>query len=301
MLGATKSIGGKAVELRKLGVWCFIDALTPAQLTELAQHTERLGYGALWYVEAFGYESFSLGSFLLNQTETLIIAAGIANIYARDATTMKQGQHSLAKFSGGRFLLGIGVSHRPLVEDVRGHHYGRPIATMHAYLDAMEKATAIAPALEDLPPIVLAALGPKMTELATARTAGALSYNVTPQHTAWAREIIGPDKWLCVEQKVLLVNDPTKAREIARQAMAVYIPLPNYRNNWLRLGYSEADLANGGSDRFLDAMVAWGDESAIQQRIQEHLDAGASHVCIQPLNPEGHPMPDLNALAAFAP
>jgi hypothetical protein len=110
----------------------------------------------------------------------------------------------------------MGVSHRPLVEGVRGHHYGRPIATMRAYLDAMEKATAIAPALEDPPPTVLAALGPKMTELATARTAGALSYNVTPQHTARAREIIGPDKWLCVEQKVLLVNNPTNAREIAR-------------------------------------------------------------------------------------
>jgi alkanesulfonate monooxygenase SsuD/methylene tetrahydromethanopterin reductase-like flavin-dependent oxidoreductase (luciferase family) len=133
-------------------VWCFTDALTPAQLKELAQHTERLSYGALWYVEAFGYESFSLGGFLLNQTETLIIAAGIANIYARDATAMKQGQHSLAKFSGGRFLLGMGVSHRPLVEDVRGHHYGRPIATMRAYLDAMEKATAVVPALEDPPP-----------------------------------------------------------------------------------------------------------------------------------------------------
>jgi probable F420-dependent oxidoreductase len=290
------------VELRKLGVWCFTDALTPAQLRELAQHTERLGYGALWYVEAFGYESFSLGSFLLKQTETLIIAAGIANIYARDATAMKQGQHSLAKFSGGRFLLGMGVSHRPLVEDLRGHHYGRPIATMRAYLDAMERVTALAPELEDPPPpMVLAALGPKMMELATARTAGALSYNVTPQHTAQAREVIGPDKWLCVEQKILLVQDPTKAREIARQTLAFYMPLPNYRNNWRRLGFSEAELANGGSDRFLDAMVAWGDESVIQQRIQEHFDAGANHVCIQPLNPEGHPMPDLNALAAFAP
>src|SRR5687768_14362785 len=120
-------------------------------------------------------------------------------------------------------------------------------------------------------PTVLAALGPKMTELATARAAGALSYNVTPQHTARAREIIGPDKWLCVEQKVLLVNDPTKAREIARQAMAFYMPLPNYRNNWLRLGFTEEDLADGGSDPFLDAMVAWGDAEALQKRVQAHF------------------------------
>jgi probable F420-dependent oxidoreductase len=155
--------------------------------------------------------------------------------------------------------------------------------------------------LEESPPTVLAALGPKMTELASARTTGALPYNVTPEHTAWAREIIGPSKWLCVEQRILLVQDPARAREIARQTLAFYMPLPNYRNNWRRLGFSEDDLANGGSDRLLDAMVAWGDESAIQQRIQEHFDAGASHVCIQALDPDGQPMPDLNALAAFAP
>ena len=172
---------------------------------------------------------------------------------------------------------------------------------MGAYLDAMEKVTAVAPALEEPPPTVLAALGPKMTEMGAARTAGVLTYNVTPEHTARAREVVGLDKWLCVEQKVLLVSDPGKAREVARQTLAVYMPLPNYRNNWLRLGFSEDDLADGGSDRFLDAMVAWGNESVIQQRIQEHLDAGASHVCIQPLHPEGQPLPDLNALTAFAP
>ncbi len=293
--------GGESVELGKLGVWNFTDTLNPAQLTELAQHTERLGYGTLWYVEAFGYESFSLGSFLLNQTESLVIASGISNIYGRDATAAKQAQHSLTKFYGGRFLLGLGVSHAPLVEDLRGHQSGRPLPRMRSYLDGMEQAGAAAPVLDEAPPTVLAALGPKMTELARARTAGALSYNVTPEHTAQSREILGPDKWLCVEQKVLLVSDPSKAREVARQALALYMPLPNYRNNWLRLGFSETELADGGSDRFLDAMVVWGDDSAIKQRIQEHLDAGASHVCIQALHPEGLPLPDLNALAALAP
>ena len=140
-----------------------------------------------------------------------------------------------------------------------------------------------------------------MTALAGARTAGAFPYNVTPEHTARAREIIGPDKWLCVEQMVLLVKDPTKAREVARQTMAFYLPLPNYRNNWRRQGFSEEDLAGGGSHRFLDAMVAWGDESAIRQRLQAHFDSGASHVCIQALHPDGQPLPDFNALAALAP
>ena len=289
------------MELGKLGVWCFTDPLTPAQLTELAQQTERLGYSALWYPEALSYESFSLGSFLLHETKTLIIATGIANIYARDATTAKWGQHTLAKLSGGRFLLGLGVSHVPLVEDLRGHRSGKPLATMRAYLDAMDKAAATAPPLEDPPPTVLAALGPGRTVLAAARTAGAMPYNVTPEHTARSRALLGPDKWLCVEQKILLVQDPAKAREVARQTMAFYMPLPNYRNNWLRLGFSEDDLADGGSNRFLDAMVAWGGKSAIQKRIQEHFEAGASHVCIQALHPDGQPRPDLNALAALAP
>ncbi len=289
------------MELGKLGVFCFTDPLTPAQLTELGQRTERLGYAVLWYPEVLSYESFALGRRLLQQTTALIIATGIANIYARDATTAKQGQHTLATLSGGRFVLGLGVSHVPLVQDARGHQYRAPVATMRAYLDAMDKAAAIAPPLQEPPPTVLAALGPQMTALAAARTAGAFPYNVTPAHTARARAIVGPDKWLCVEQKVLLVTDPTKAREVARQTMAFYIPLANYRNNWLRLGFSEEDLADGGSDRFLDAMVAWGDASALQQRVQEHFDAGASHVCIQALRPDGHPLPDWDALAALAP
>jgi probable F420-dependent oxidoreductase len=283
------------------GVFCFTDALMPAQLTELAQRTEQLGYAALWYPEVLYYESFALGSFLLTQTKTLIVASGIANIYARDATAAKQGQHTLATLFGGRFLLGLGVSHVPLVEEVRGHQYRRPVATMRVYLDAMDKAGAIAPPPEESPPTVLAALGPQMTVLAAERTAGALSYNVTPDHTAQTREIIGPDKWLCVEQKVLLVTDPIKARAVARQTMAFYLPLTNYRQNWHRLGFREEDLADGGSDRFLDAMVAWGDEAAIRQRIQAHFDAGASHICIQALHPDGQPLPDLQALAALAP
>lgn len=289
------------MKLGKLGVWCFTDRLSPQELAELAQHTERLGYAALWYVEAVSYESIALGGFLLNQTENLIIAPGIANIYARDATATKQAQNSLTKFSGGRFLLGLGISHQFLVEDLRGHNYGKPVSTMRAYLDAMEKAAEVAPPVDEPPPTVLAALGPNMTRLAAERTAGALPYNVTPEHTAWARGIIGPDKWLCVEQKVLRVTEPTKAREVARQAIAPYMGAPNYRNNWARLGFNEADLANGGSNRFLDAMVAWGDDATIQQRIQQHIDAGASHVCIQPLDAERQPWPDLDALEVFAP
>src|ERR1044071_695622 len=245
------------MQLGKKGVFWFTDALNPAQLIELAERTEELGYGVLWYPEALSYECFGLGSFLLSNSKRLIIGSGIANIYARDAAATKQGQHTLAKLSGGRFLLGLGVSHTPLVEDARGHQYGRPVPTMRAYLDDMEKSAAIAPLLDDPAPTVLAALGPQMTALAGRRTDGVFPYNVTPEHTARAREVIGPSKWLCVEQKVLLVTDPGKAREIARQVMAFYLPLTNYRNNWKREGFVDEDLKDGGSDRFLDAMVAW--------------------------------------------
>jgi probable F420-dependent oxidoreductase len=288
------------MDLGQKGVFWFTDALTSTQLVELAQRTEELGYTALWYPEALSYESFSLGSFLLSHTDKLIVASGIANIYARDATATKQGQHTLAKLYDGRFLLGLGVSHVPLVENARGHQYRQPVAAMRAYLDTMEKAAAIAPSLDEPPPTVLAALGPQMTALAGPRTNGAFPYNVTPEHTSRARAIIGPEKWLCVEQKVLLVTNPSKAREVARQALAFYLPLTNYRNNWKRLGFNDEDLEGGGSDRFLEAMVAWGDEAAIRQRIQAHFDAGASHVCIQPLNPDGQPLPDFNALKALA-
>ena len=287
------------MELGRKGVFWFTDTLDPSQLIELAQRCEELGYSALWYPEVLGYESFALASYLLTHSTKLIIASGIANIYARDATTTKQGQHTLSKLSDGRFLLGLGVSHSPLVEDARGHQYRRPLATMRAYLDGMDKAAATAPALEQPPPTVLAALGPRMTVLGGERTAGVHPYNVTPEHTASARAIIGPDKWLCVEQKVLLVADSGKARGLARQAMAFYLPLVNYRNNWKRLGFTDEDLADGGSNRFVDAMVAWGTETAIRQRIQAHFDAGASHVCIQPLHPEGRGFPDYNALKAL--
>ena len=288
------------MDLGQKGVFCFTDALSPAQLVELAQRTEELGYAALWYPEVLGYESFGLGGFLLANTKKLIIASGIANIYARDAAATKQGQHTLAKLYGGRFLLGLGVSHVPLVKEARGHEYRPPVATMRAYLEGMDKAAAIAPPLDEPPPTVLAALGPQMIALAARRTAGAVPYNVTPEHTARARTIMGPNKWLCVEQKVLLVNEPTKAREIARQVMAFYLPLTNYRNNWKRLGFADEDLEGGGSHRFLDGMVAWGSETAIRQRIQAHFDAGANHVRIQPLHPDGQPVPDYNALTIFA-
>jgi probable F420-dependent oxidoreductase len=287
------------MKLGQKGVLWFTDGLSPAQLIELAQTTERLGYSALWYPEVFTYECFAMGGFLLHHTERLTICSGIANIYARDPTATKQGQYSLSRMSGGRFVLGLGVSHVPLVQDARGHEYRRPVATMRSYLDALDRVQ-LQPALEHDAPVILAALGPKMLELAGNRTQGAFPYNTTPEHTAQARQIIGPDKCLIVDQKVLLTEDAAVARQAARQTMAFYLPLTNYRANWFRLGFTEEDLADGGSDRFLDAMVAWGNEKTLHARVQAHLDAGSNQVCIQPLRADGQAVPDYDAMRALA-
>ncbi|HKC51838.1 MAG TPA: TIGR03620 family F420-dependent LLM class oxidoreductase, partial [Myxococcota bacterium] len=238
---------------------------------------------------------------LLAKTERLIVATGIANIYARDPAASASAQKTLAEQSNGRFLLGLGVSHRPLVEGVRGHVYASPVKTMRAYLERMQKSPYTAPQPAEPPPTVLAALGPQMLKLAATVTQGAHPYFTTPEHTAMARAKMGPDAWLCVEQKVLLESDPQKARALGRGAAAIYLGLENYCNNWKRLGFTDSDLANGGSDAFIDATIAWGDAGAIQKRIRAHQDAGASHVCIQPINPAGVPLPDWRVLEALAP
>jgi probable F420-dependent oxidoreductase len=279
----------------------FTDGLSAPDVAALVSRIEARGYSALWLPEAVGREPFAHASWLLANTQRLIVATGIASIYARDASATAQGQLTLAEQSGGRFLLGLGVSHRPMVEGVRGHAYGRPLASMRAYLEAMEKAVYVAVRPEEQPPTVIAALGPKMLALAAEKTRGAHPYLVPPEHTARAREILGPEPWLCTEQKVLLQTDPSTAREVARKALAVYLSLPNYRRNLLWLGFSEDDLDGGGSDRMVDALVAWGDEKHIADRVQAHFDAGASHVCIQPLDPEGQPRPDERILEALAP
>jgi probable F420-dependent oxidoreductase len=230
-----------------------------------------------------------------------VFATGIANIYARDAMAMRAAQQTVDELAGGRFVLGLGVSHPFLVEGLRGHAYGRPIATMRAYLEAMAAATYQGPAPAAEVPIVIAALRPRMLALAGERCAGAHPYNVTPEHTARARAILGRGPTLAPEQMVLCETDPARARAIARQNLDLYMKSPNYLNNWKWLGFTDEDFAGGGSDRLIDAVVAWGDEQAIRARIDAHFAAGADHVCIQPLRPDGERGPDLRLLEDLAP
>ncbi len=266
------------MKLKNLGVWAGTDGLSAADATAFARRVQAWGYGALWISEAVGREVFSACAWLLANTSSLIIASGIANIYARDPFSAAAAQKGLNEQSGGRFLLGLGVSHIPLVEGVRKLQYGKPAAS---------------------PKTVLAALGPKMLQLSAELADGAHPYNVTPEHTRQARAILGAGKLLCVEQGAILETNPAAARAMARRFLAMYLGLPNYVDNWRRLGFTDADFAGGGSDRLVDALIVWGDEKAIRARIDEHWQAGADHVCVQAIGRT--PLPDERLLGLLAP
>jgi probable F420-dependent oxidoreductase len=290
------------MDIGKLGFWFFLDAMPARETAELAKKVERLGYGALWIPEAVGREPFPHAAYLLTHTSRLVVATGIANIYARDPMTMAAAANTLAELSDGRFLLGIGVSHKPLVERLRGHSYSRPYSYMKEYLAKMKGAMYQAVKPKEPPPIVLAALHPKMLALSATEAKGTHTYFVPPEHTARARAAIGPDAWICAAQAVILETDAAKARAAARAYMKTYVPrLPNYTNNLKSLGWKDSDFENGCSDALVDAIVAWGTEEKIRSRIAAHHSAGATHVCILPLRADGSPLPDERALEALAP
>lgn len=273
------------MDLGKIGIWAFLDMLPSREAQEAAREIEDLGFGALWIPEAVGREVFTSSALLLAGTRGLVIATGIANVWARDAMTMANAQRTLCEAYPERFLLGMGVSHEPMVSTIRGHTYRKPLTYMREYLDAMDKAifAGVPPPTE--PRRVLAALHPKMLDLARERSWGSHPYFVTPEHTARARAALGPDRVLAPEQAVLLETDPARARAIARSHMSIYLGLPNYRRNLLTLGFDESDLDGGGSDRLVDAIVAWGDADVVRDRVRAHQEAGADHVCLQALAP----------------
>jgi len=289
------------MDIGKLGLWFFLDTLPSVDAAAFVQRLEALGYPALWIPEAVGREPFAHAGYLLARSEAITIATGIANIWARDAMTMAAGQKTLAEASNDRFLLGIGVSHAPLV-GFRGHAYEKPLSYMRGYLDAMQRAPFMAVGPGTPPATVIGAIRPKMLQLAGEKTSGSHTYFVPPEHTARARKLLGPDKMLCVAQAVVLESDPATARAAARQYMRTYVPaLPNYTNNLRDLGYTDADFADGCSDRLVDDIVAWGSEDKIVARFRAQLDAGASHVCFLPLRADGVPQADIRAVEAFAP
>jgi probable F420-dependent oxidoreductase len=253
-----------------------------AEAGAMATELEELGYRALWLPDVGG-DLFGALDNVLGATNAVTVATGILNVWMHTPEETARHHAALTAQHGDRFLCGIGISHQPFIDRVNEPGtYQKPVATMATYLDGLDAAD---------PPLaphnrVLAALGPKMLELARARTAGTHPYLVTPELTHAAREGVGATGLVASEVGVVLENDPARAREIARTHLQGYLALPNYSNNWKRQGFTDDDLADGGSDRLVDALVAWGDEAAIAARVQEHRDAGADHVCIQALTPD---------------
>jgi len=264
------------VEVGRIGLWNRAPAwmeITAGERAEAVAEVEELGYGALWLGLSPG--ELALPQELLGATRRIVLATGIVNIWSNPADLVAAAYHRVQAAHPDRLLLGLGSSHAPLVGDA----YKRPLSRLRAYLDELDAQDAPVPVAHR----VLAALGPKALALAAERAAGAHPYLVTPEHTRIARETMGPDALLAVEQKVVLEPDPVRARELARATLGRYMALPNYTNNLLRLGFTEADFADGGSDRVVEALVASG-EQAIRERVGAHLQAGADHVCVQVLD-----------------
>lgn len=253
-----------------------------AEIPDAAAELEELGYSALWIPDAGG-EVFEAVELLLRSTTTITVATGILNLWMHSPEESAAEHARLTETYGNRFLVGIGISHAPLIDRDQPGRYTQPLATTRAFLDGLDAAPIpLAPSAR-----VLAALGPKMLELARTRTAGSHPYNVTPEHTATVRQALGHDGLVLPEQTVALTTDADEAHRLGREYLTRYIELPNYVNNWRRLGFGDEDFTGGGSDRLIDALVAWGDEATIAGRVREHYDAGADHVCIQVISDQG--------------
>lgn len=283
-------------QIGRVGIWSTTFWAEREVAQEAARAAERLGYAALWFHN--NPPLFTRVRDLLDATSRIVVATGIASIWMHPAEEVAATHHALTQAHPGRFLLGLGVSHADLVDPQQEGRYRQPVAHMLAYLDALDAAPTPVPVSER----ILATLGPRMLEVARTRSAGAHPYLVTVEHTKAAREALGVGPLLAPEQGVVLETDPERARSIARTHLAGHLDAPNYTNSWLRLGFSEADFANGGSDRLVDRLIAWGDVEAIRERVAAHLQAGADHVCLQVLTdrPAVPPVEEWAALATLA-
>lgn len=279
------------MNLGRIGLWTADFDLQPmSKAQEAIAQVEEMGYGAVWVPEAVIREPFASTALLLSATKKLVLGTGIASLHARTAQTMQAGWKTLTEAFPDRFLLGIGVSHAPMVQGVHKGNYDKPYSTMVEYLDAMDKGIFFGAAPTTAPQRVLAALGPKMLKLAAERGAGAHPYFTPVEHTAFARETMGANALLAPELAVVLETDAAKAREIARKYMTTYTRLPNYTNNLKRFGFTEDEITKQ-EDRLVDAIVAWGSMDTVVAAVKGHLDAGADHVCIQVLTDKPRTLP----------
>ena len=288
------------MDLSRLGAFCFLDPLPGAALGPFARKVERLGYGTLWITETLGRESLSLAAHLLGQTERLVVATGIAVAYSREPVAVVNAARTLAELYPDRFILGLGVSN-PSANARRGVPYERPLDFMRSYLRRMKEVPYTAPPPAAEPPVVLGSFRPRMVELAVRETAGVLTYFTPVEKTAEVRKIVTGPAWLCAEQAVLLESDPGRARTAARAYMSRYLENAHYPAMLRPLGFGDADFRDGGSERLVDAIVAWGSDEQLRARIAAHYAAGATHVCVLPLSAGGSMTPDERVLEALAP
>lgn len=276
------------VTLGRIGIWSSqLRRGDRARARDAVVELESLGYGTVWMPAGSGPEFFAVAEEQLAATHRITVASGILSVWTDPAAEVSSARASLTARFPGRFLLGLGVSHPHIVERQTGRRFEHPVAVMARYLDELAGAPAPVPRDE----LVLAALGPRMLALARDRSWGAHPYLVTPDHTRLARFVLGPGRLLAPEQAVVLETDPARARAIARRHVAFYLRAPNYVNNLVRLGFGESDFAGEGSERLVDAIVAWGNLDAIRRRIEEHLAAGADHVCLQVLSADAEALP----------
>ncbi len=279
------------IDIGSVGIWTgVLDGQPAGSVREIAAELDEMGWPTLWIPETVGRDPFVAASVLLEASNSMKVATGIASIWARDPMTTQNASVTLNEAYDGRFLLGLGVSHHTLTEWVRKHDYSKPLTKMREYLERMDASMYKAAEPAEKPSRVIAALGPKMLELSAEAADGAHPYFVPVEHTEIARAAIGPDKLLATEQMVVLDTDPTTARETARAHMAVYLGLPNYANNLMRHGFTEEELTNA-DDRVVDAIVAWGTLDDVLARVKAHHDAGADHVCIQVLEADRAAVP----------
>jgi probable F420-dependent oxidoreductase len=293
------------MDLRTPGAFALTDSMSGNQIAGFVRKLEQLGYGSFWFPEAFGRDPFALAAHILSVTERLVVGTGIANVWKREPVAMIGAARTLAELFPDRFILGIGISHAPMMAQL-GIKYAKPVAYMREYLSRMKTAPYTAPRPKSDPPIVIAALMPKMLQLAAAETDGTFPVYITPEQTARMRAAMGISKWICIQQVALLEPDPAKARRAARKVLAFYLTLPNYLASFRAMGFTDADFADGGSDRIVDGLIAWGDEKTIRDRVAAHYKAGATHVSLTVVPSGGTSLertiaPDMRAFEALAP
>ncbi len=266
-----------------IGVIVSTENLPGRTLGTFATRLEALGYESLWLPELSGREPVATAGYLLAGTERLKLATGIANVYVRDAHAMAQTRRTLAELSGGRFMVGLGVSN-PGLNAARGHAWEMPLPKMRTYLDAMASAAIEGPEPAAPAPLYIAAHGPRLQALGAERADGIITYLMPPAHTAESRARIGPAPGLSVVSPFLAEADPETARRKARKALRYYLTLDYYHREWRKLGFGDADFADGGSDRLVDALVGWGDAAALRARLDAYREAGADRVIVMPFD-----------------